>query len=125
MNASNRKQIATEFLQLVATGQVREAYRRHVATGFRHHNAWFAGDADSLMQAMEENATRNPDKRLTIHRVLEDGDLVAVHSHVRQNPQDRGGAVVHIFRFEGERIVEMWDIGQAVPEHSPNENGMF
>lgn len=119
------KQIATDFLQQVASGQVREAYRRHVAAGFRHHNAWFAGDADSLMKAMEESAAQNPDKRLEILRVLQDGDLVAVHSHVRQHPQDRGAALVHIFRFEGERIAELWDIGQPVPEQSPNENGMF
>ena len=50
---------------------------------------------------------------------------MAVHSHVRQNPNDRGAAVVHIFRFEGDRVVELWDMGQPVPENSPNENGMF
>lgn len=36
-----------------------------------------------------------------------------------------GAAVVHIFRFDDDRIVELWDIGQAVPEASVNENGMF
>ena len=29
------------------------------------------------------------------------------------------------FRFQGDRIVELWDLGQPVPEKSPNENGMF
>ena len=57
--------------------------------------------------------------------MLEDGDLVAVHSRVRQKPGDLGAAVVHIFRFQGDRIVELWDMGQSVPENSPNENGMF
>ena len=32
----------------------------------------------------------------------EDGDFVAVHSHVRQRPGDLGAAVVHIFRFDGD-----------------------
>jgi predicted SnoaL-like aldol condensation-catalyzing enzyme len=41
------------------------------------------------------------------------------------NPEDRGFALVHIFRFAGDRIIEMWDIAQAVPEISPNKNGMF
>jgi predicted SnoaL-like aldol condensation-catalyzing enzyme len=50
---------------------------------------------------------------------------VVTYSHVRQSPGDRGGAVVHIFRFEDNLIVEMWDIGQAVLENSPNENRMF
>ena len=34
-------------------------------------------------------------------------------------------ALVHIFRFEGHRVAELWDIGQAAPDNSPNENGMF
>ena len=44
---------------------------------------------------------------------------------MRQKPGDLGAAVVHIFKFEGNLIVELWDMGQAVPEDSPNENGMF
>jgi predicted SnoaL-like aldol condensation-catalyzing enzyme len=50
---------------------------------------------------------------------------VAVHSRVRQTPGDPGGAVVHLFRFEGDRIAELWDIGQPVPAESVNDNGMF
>ena len=34
-------------------------------------------------------------------------------------------AVVHIFRFEGGRIAELWDLGMPIPEDSVNENGMF
>jgi predicted SnoaL-like aldol condensation-catalyzing enzyme len=33
--------------------------------------------------------------------------------------------VIHIFRFEEDRIVELWDVGQEIPEDSPNDNGMF
>jgi hypothetical protein len=32
---------------------------------------------------------------------------------------------VHIFRFQNDLIAELWDIGQAVPENSPNQFGMF
>ena len=123
--AVSHKEIAVAFLCAGASGDVREAYQKHVAKSFRHHNPFFRGDAESLMKAMEEAAAKNPNKILEVQRALEDGDLVAVHSHVRQNPGDRGAAVVHIFRFEGDYIVELWDMGQAVPENSPNENGMF
>ena len=125
MTSQSRKDAAIEFLTLVATGQVRDAYQRHVGPGFRHHNPYFRGDAASLMEAMEENAVKSPDKRLEVQRALEDGELVAVHSRIRQKPEDRGFAVVHIFRFHGDRIVESWDVGQAVPESSVNESGMF
>lgn len=120
-----QKEAAMDFLRLVASGKVGEAYRKYIGPEFRHHNAFFKSDAESLKAAMEENAAQNPNKVLEIHRALEDGDLVAVHSHIRQHPGDRGAAVVHIFRFQGDRIAEAWDVGQAVPESSPNELGMF
>jgi predicted SnoaL-like aldol condensation-catalyzing enzyme len=74
---------------------------------------------------MEENARDNPNKTLDMKLAIEEGDLVAVHSHVRLKPDRPGGAVVHIFRFEEGRIVELWDVGQEVPEQSPNQYGMF
>jgi predicted SnoaL-like aldol condensation-catalyzing enzyme len=125
MRGDSLKEIAVDFMTLVANGDVSEAYERHVGTGFRHHNPHFRGDARSLQEAMEANAVKNPNKVLDIQRALEEGEYVAIFSRVRQNPQDRGGALVHIFRFEGDRIAELWDIGQPVPEKLVNENGMF
>lgn len=124
MNTS-RKEKAVSFLQLVASGNVREAYQKYIGSGFRHHNPYFRGDAESLMLAMEENAGKNPNKIFEVKLTLEEGDIVAVHSHVKQNQDDLGGAVVHIFRFQNDLIVELWDVGQPIPEDSPNENGMF
>lgn len=119
------KEKAVSFLQLVASGEVREAYRRYISPDFRHHNPFFQGDADSLMLAMEENAAKNPNKILEVKRVIEEGDIVSVHSHVKQMQEDLGVAVVHIFRFQNNFIVELWDVGQPIPEDSPNENGVF
>ena len=119
------KEMAVSFLQLVASGKVREAYQTYIGPDFRHHNPYFRGDADSLMLAMEENAALNPNKILEVKLAIQEQDTVAVHSHVKQNPEDVGGAVVHIFRFHDNQIVELWDIGQPIPEESPNENGMF
>jgi predicted SnoaL-like aldol condensation-catalyzing enzyme len=123
--SASRKEAALSFLRLTASDKVREAYQKHVAPGFRHHNPYFRGDAESLMVGMEENASKNPDKMLEVQRALEEGDLVAVHSRVRIKPGDPELALVHIFRFQGDRIIELWDLGQAVPATSPNENGMF
>lgn len=125
MPTATHKDAATDFLKLAASGRAREAFDRYVAPNFRHHNPWFAGDGPSLMNAMDENARQNPDKELTIHRVVDGGDEVATYSHVRHDKSERGAAVVHFFRFEGDRIVELWDVGQEVPAESPNQNGMF
>ena len=123
---ASAKDDAISFLRLAASGQVDEAYARFVGPGFRHHNPWFRSDAASLKEAMRENAAQNPGKLFEVKQALAEGDRVAVFSHVRQKPHDRGAAVVHIFRFdEGGRIVELWDLGQAIPEDAANELGMF
>ncbi|MEK4149195.1 nuclear transport factor 2 family protein [Robertmurraya sp. FSL W8-0741] len=122
---SSYKEIAVSFLQLVAAGKVRTAYEQYISANFTHHNPYFCGDAPSLMHAMEESSASAPNKKFEIKRVIAEGEIVAVHSHVQQDSEDIGGAVVHIFRFDGEQIVELWDIGQAIPKDSPNEYGMF
>ena len=123
--ANSNKDVAVTFLQMATRGDVREAYSQFVGSGFKHHNPYFEGSADTLMAAMEENARANPNKTLDVKRTIAEGDLVAVHSHVRQTPDDLGAAVVHLFRFEEGRIVELWDLGQPVPKESPNQHGMF
>jgi len=125
MTDDSNKDTAISFLKLAASGKVREAYSKFVGAGFRHHNPFFESSAEALMAGMEENARQNPNKVLEVKRAIAEGEFVAVHSHVRQEPDDLGAAVVHIFRFENGRIVELWDLGQPVPEKSPNQYGMF
>jgi len=122
--SSIRTQVATSFLKLAASGKVDEAYA-NVSASFRHHNPYFRGDAKSLKAGMAEAHTKFPDTTLDLQHIFEEGDLVAVHSRVRHSAGTPEIAVVHIFRFEGDRIAELWDIGQEAPKDSPNENGMF
>jgi predicted SnoaL-like aldol condensation-catalyzing enzyme len=117
--------IAIEFLAMAASGSVREAYARHVAGSFIHHNAWFPGDRASLLAAMEKSAASEPNKSFTIKQVIDSGDRVAVLSRLQRAQADQEYAVVHILRFEGSKIVEMWDVSQEIPKDSPNALGMF
>ena len=120
-----QKEIAQHFLSLCAKGESRKAFELYAAKNLKHHNPYFKGDADALMIAMEEDDKRNPGKLFEIQRAIADGDLVAVHSHIRENADEPGMAVVHILRFDKDKIIEFWDIAQAVPEEKINENGMF
>ncbi len=118
-------QTAVAFLQLASSGRVREAYDKYVAPDFIHHNAYYPADRESLAKGMEENARQFPNKIFEVQRVLQDGDLVAVHSRVKLKPEGPEIATVHIFRFEHGLIAELWDVGQTAPDNSPNEIGMF
>ena len=125
MKQSDRKQAAISFLKLAASGKLDEAYGNYVSSSFRHHNPYFAGDAESLKTGMAQAHEKFPDTTLEVQHVLEEGDLVAVHSRVRHSADTPEIAVVHVLRFEGSRVAELWDIGIEAPKDSPNENGMF
>ena len=60
-----------------------------------------------------------------LQRVIAEDNLVAVHSHLRRNAEDRGRVVIDIFRVEQGKIVEHWDVFQPVPETAAKNNGMF
>jgi predicted SnoaL-like aldol condensation-catalyzing enzyme len=121
----DNKAVAVAFLELASSGKVREAYSNYVAPDFRHHNPHFEGSAQSLQEAMEESSHENPNKSLEVKQVIAEGDLVVVHARVRQWAEDTGAALVHIFRFEDGKIVELWDVSQPIPEKSPNQFSMF
>lgn len=124
-NTQARKQAAVQFLQLVVEGRIDEAYQMHIDMNGKHHIPFFPAGFPALKMGMIENQFQLPTKQLTVKNVLGDGDLVAVHSHIVLRPGESGIAAVHLFRFQGDRIVEMWDCGQPVPADSPNEDGMF
>ena len=125
MKQSDRKQSAISFLNLASSGKLDEAYGNYISANFRHHNPYFPGDAESLKTGMAEAHEKFPDTTLEIQHVLEEDDLVAVHSKVRHSSDTPEIAVVHLFRFEGSRVAELWDIGIETPKESPNRNGMF
>ena len=125
MTTGSNAEVATRFLTMAASGRVREAYEQYVAEAFRHHNAYFPEDRESLLVAMERNAKSEPNKTFDVMQVIADHDRVALLSHLRRADGNTEYAVVHIFRFEDSRIVEMWDIAQEVPKDSPNALGMF
>jgi len=121
----SNKAAAIEFLTMAACGEVIEAYQRHVSPDFKHHNPYFACDRQALLDGMLQSAAAEPNKSLEIIRAMEAEDTVAVHSRLTRTATGAQYSVVHILRFKGRKISEMWDIAQEVPTDSPNMLGMF
>ena len=121
----NKKEIVTAFLTLATSGKVREAYEKYIHPDFRHHNPYFKGDRESLLVGMEESGKEFPNKTYETVRALEDGDLVAVHGRVRLDPNMPEIALMHIFKFKDNLIIDEWEAAQEVSKECPNENGVF
>lgn len=124
-NIQLHKESAVDFLQLVVEGKIEEAYDNYINMHGKHHNVYYSAEFTSLKKGMIENHTQHPNNRLMVKNVLGEGDMVAVHSNIVTKAGEPGIAVVHLFRFEGGKIVEMWDVGQAIPLDTPNRFGAF
>lgn len=119
------KQAAVQFLQLAESGRINEAYEKYIDMQGKHHNPFFEAGFSALKRGMTDNHAQFPNKQFTVKNVLGDGDLVAVHSYIVLSPGQKGVVAVHLFRFQGDKIVELWDCGQPVPDDSLNKDGIF
>ena len=104
--------------------QVAAAFDRYVGATYTQHNP-IAPDGRAAAISLLSGFVAKNSIHYDIIRVIAEGNLVAVHSHVTFSADDRGNAVVDIFRFEHGKIVEHWDVVQPVPEKSANSNTMF
>ena len=63
--------------------------------------------------------------RLELKRTIAEGPYVVMHYLMIEPGQERGTAVVDIWRLEDGQIVEHWDVVQPVPDPGSVPNGML
>jgi predicted SnoaL-like aldol condensation-catalyzing enzyme len=102
-----------------------EAARLYIGERYIQHHPGVPDGAAAFYNYAENYFRAHPDSRVSIHHVIAEGDLVALHLHSQQDARDRGRAIVDIFRLENGKIVEHWDVIQDVPETSAGANTMF
>lgn len=96
------------------------------ANGYIQHSPGLGDGLESLLSLIATFDRDFPGYAIAIKRMIAEGDLVFAHCHYTYGARDpRGKAIAEIFRFEGDRIVEHWDVIQDVPATSCNGNGMF
>jgi predicted SnoaL-like aldol condensation-catalyzing enzyme len=102
-----------------------EAVEKYLGPYYRQHNPGAADGAEAFVAFVKGFTAAFPALHFDFRRFIAEGDLVAVHSHLVRQPQDRGMAVMDIFRIENNKIVEHWDVLQEIPESPANSNTMF
>jgi predicted SnoaL-like aldol condensation-catalyzing enzyme len=102
-----------------------EAAAKYVGSRYTQHNPMGADNLDGIKNFVEFLREKAPKYHTEFKRVFADGDYVIIHAHAKMNPEDRGFAVMDIFKVEDGKVVEHWDVVQAIPEKAFNSNTMF
>lgn len=96
-----------------------------ISPDYIQHSSLAEPGVDALKAWLDMVRVESPDAQQTLHRLFADGDHVTTHVHVVRWPGDRGLAVCDIFRCEGGKVVEHWDVIQEISENPVNPNSMF
>ncbi len=121
---ANRK-LVIEFYDAFFNKHEMAAAEKFLAEGYKQHNPMVPDGRKAVTDFFAGFFKSNPDARAKIVRTAVEGDIVWLHVHATSNKDDRGQAVIDIFRVQDGKIVEHWDVVQDVPEKSANNNTMF
>ncbi len=118
---AGEKETATLMLTQGLVQLDQDFVNRNVAPGYIQHNPGVADDVAGVLGFIDYLATLDDPVQIEPVRVLQDGDMVMVHSNLTFGAPM---ALFDLFRFEDGRIVEHWDGMQIVPETTASGNGM-
>jgi predicted SnoaL-like aldol condensation-catalyzing enzyme len=119
------KKIVLDFYEAALVRFDADAARSYLGARYVQHNPSAPDGVEGVMGLIKFLKEKYPQRSSSIRRVMADGDLVMLHVHAKSSPDDRGSAVVDIFRLENGKIVEHWDVMQPLPETAKNNNTMF
>jgi predicted SnoaL-like aldol condensation-catalyzing enzyme len=106
--------------------RVQEGFNRYVGADFKQHSSTGVEGVDAAVDALTGVTKALPDSRVIVQRIVSERDLVAVHAFWDQKPGVAPGvARVDIYRLVNSKIVEHWQVVQALAENSDKAADVF
>jgi len=119
------KKVVLDFYDKALNQKDFDAAAKHFGPRYIQHNPLAADGIEGFRKFIEFRREKFPNAKSEIKRTLADGDMVILHVHSIREPGERGVAIVDIFRLEGGKIIEHWDVIQPISEKAANDNTMF
>lgn len=118
------KELASGLVNdLFVNGKVELAEKYISKEQYIQHNTMFPDGYDALIKAMETMSQMPDFKYIQAHHIWGEGNFVLVAGEGTINGGEH--IIYDLFRFENEKVVEHWDIIQAIPAEKANDNGVF
>jgi predicted SnoaL-like aldol condensation-catalyzing enzyme len=102
-----------------------ERASQYLGPHYTQHNQNAADGAEGLKKYITFLRENYPQSHSEIKHVFTDSNYVILHVHAVREPGTPGIAIVDIFRLENGKIVEHWDVHEAIINKPANQNGMF
>ncbi len=121
------KKLVTDFYKEVLFESKYQSIDKYIGDVYIQHNP-MVGDGKQAFTDMVKSFAPKDGKVEPwgeIVRVVAEGDLVVLHIKSYGWSGENGGAGVDIFGVKDGKIVEHWDVLQAIPDNPANDNTMF
>lgn len=119
------KALIREFLRRIFEARDPQAAADLITERYIQHDPEMPTGKAGFLQKLPGLYEEFPALHAEIKGLWAEGDTVIVHSFYRFTPEDRGAAVVDIFRIQDGLVDEHWGIARDIPEVMANDNGMF
>ena len=122
------REIVLAFYEAALTELDADKAKEFLGDTYIQHNPWVTDGPEGFLRFVRYRRQKFPQARNEVKMVIAEGNLVALHVHSVLVPGTPGRHIVDIFRVEGDKVVEHWDVIQDIPEQvfpPLNDNGLF
>ncbi len=124
-NLEANKQIVLQLYKSVFNDKDLSLIDQYLAEDYRQHNPTVADGKKGFRQFVSYLAATYPEMSVEVKRVIAENNFVVLHVHAKFTPEDSGLAITDYYRMQDGKIVEHWDVIQAVVIDPANDNTMF
>lgn len=119
------RQTVLDFYEAGLNKKDADAALKYVGNRYVQHNPNAADGPEGFRKFIAFLKEKYPNSHSEIKRSFVDGDYVILHVHAVREPGTRGNAIIDIFKLENGKIVEHWDVTQAIPDKTASGNPML
>lgn len=125
MSVEHNKKLVMRFLNEFMIGHDIKVLDELLGPAYTQHNPGLGHGKKELIKFFQDFWEIYPRPGYYLKRIIAENDLVAIHYHFQPDPNEKGYAIVDIFRIEDGKLAEHWDVCQDMPEKSLNDSPMF